>query len=298
MAIFLTVALLSAGPSGAGDESWPVPAQEAAGAAGSPFEIDLALDLPLLGAAVAAAAVPALFVRDLGGPACGASCDPSGLNALDRTVVGNRSPGAARASDALLGLGLALPFALDLVDVLVSRPGDGFHGYGKDTLVLAQSLALSLALNQALKLAVRRPRPYAYDPAVPPAERGAAEAGLSFYSGHAALAFTAATAYATLFTLRHPDSGWVVPVWLGTHLLAASTAYLRVHAGKHFWTDVLAGALVGSAVGWVVPFLHRQAGPARAAGSGLGAREGARFGLAPLPLPGGGGLVLEVRLEP
>ena len=39
---------------------------------------------------------------------------------------------------------------------------------------------------------------------------------------------------------------------------AAVTASLRVAAGKHFFTDVLTGAGVGSAVGFLVPYLHRR----------------------------------------
>jgi undecaprenyl-diphosphatase len=79
---------------------------------------------------------------------------------------------------------------------------------------------------------------------------------MSFFSGHTSLAFSMATAYSYLFARRHPDSPLVVPVWLGAHLLAGTTAVLRVEAGQHFWTDVLAGAAVGSAIGYLVPWLH------------------------------------------
>jgi len=286
LALGLALAL-GAGPAAAQDAQ---PAEP-----GSPFEIDLALDLPVLGVAAAAWVVPFAFGDEGSGAPCGAACDPAGLNALDRTVVGNRSPLAATLSDAFVGVSLALPFALDLLDVLVSDPPDGLAGYGVDALVLAEALAVNLALNQAVKYAVRRPRPYAYDPSLGPAGRTAGDAGLSFYSGHTASAFCAATAYATLFSLRHPDSGWVAPVWLATHALAASTAYLRVHAGKHFWTDVIAGALVGSGVGALIPLVHRRSGPAVARGLDEAAEPGLRLEIAPLLLPGGGGLVLGLR---
>jgi membrane-associated phospholipid phosphatase len=34
---------------------------------------------------------------------------------------------------------------------------------------------------------------------------------------------------------------------------------LRVGSGEHFWTDVLVGAVVGSAFGVLIPTLHRRA---------------------------------------
>ena len=37
---------------------------------------------------------------------------------------------------------------------------------------------------------------------------------------------------------------------------AVGVAALRVAAGKHFPTDVVAGAALGSAVGWLVPTIH------------------------------------------
>ena len=55
--------------------------------------------------------------------------------------------------------------------------------------------------------------------------------------------------------------------------------YERVQSGEHFPTDVITGALMGGAVGLIVPHLHRHAEepPALLVGAG--------------PAPGGGGLV-------
>jgi membrane-associated phospholipid phosphatase len=40
--------------------------------------------------------------------------------------------------------------------------------------------------------------------------------------------------------------------------MAALTGYLRIAADKHYFTDVLVGAIVGSAIGVAVPyFAHR-----------------------------------------
>ncbi len=38
--------------------------------------------------------------------------------------------------------------------------------------------------------------------------------------------------------------------------IGAVTASARVAAGKHFSTDVLAGAALGCGIGWVIPTIH------------------------------------------
>ena len=38
---------------------------------------------------------------------------------------------------------------------------------------------------------------------------------------------------------------------------AAAVGTLRVAAGRHFPTDVLAGAALGSLIGWLIPTVHR-----------------------------------------
>jgi membrane-associated phospholipid phosphatase len=62
---------------------------------------------------------------------------------------------------------------------------------------------------------------------------------------------------------------------------------LRVEAGKHFYTDVLVGAVVGSAIGVAVPMLHRKK---LKLPMGLGSLR-----MAPMLLPDGAGLALVLR---
>lgn len=231
----------------------------AAQSLGSPFAVDLRVDLPVTTAALLGGLVPELIKGELRRPHCGLGCDPAQVNALDRTVIGNRSPAAQTTSDVFLYSAMGLPLLADLADVLATRPPDGLRGFGKDALVLVETVALNFLLNNTIKFAVGRARPLAYDPAVDDATRLAPDAGLSFYSGHSSTTFAIATAYSYLFMQRHPRSPLVIPVWVFSEALAASTAFLRVYAGKHFWTDVITGAAVGAAVGLVVPYLHHRA---------------------------------------
>ena len=66
-----------------------------------------------------------------------------------------------------------------------------------------------------------------------------------------------ATTYSYLFALRHPNSSAKLPIWIGTHAIAATTAAMRVAAGKHFWSDVLVGAAIGSLTGFLVTYFHK-----------------------------------------
>ena len=40
---------------------------------------------------------------------------------------------------------------------------------------------------------------------------------------------------------------------------AAGVGYMRYESGRHFPTDIIVGAAVGSALGWGIPALHRVA---------------------------------------
>jgi membrane-associated phospholipid phosphatase len=202
----------------------------------------------VLAAGVALWTLPPLVERELGAPAC--TCRTADVNGFDRGVIHPRKRGAGAASDVLATALMIAPVGLDALDAR--------HGYAEDLLVMAQAVALNGALGQLVKLAVRRPRPFVYDlPASDPA-RASAESYVSFYSSHTSGAFAASLAYASTFALRHPDSEARWLVYGGAALAAGSVGVLRVLAGQHFPTDVIAGAAVGAAFGLVVPRLHRR----------------------------------------
>jgi membrane-associated phospholipid phosphatase len=257
--------------------------------------LTLGLGAVLLGIELAAPQLP--------GPSCGPVCNADTLNALDRTVVGWHSSSARTASNVLIGLNIALPFAFDLLDVAISRPPNAVRGYLEDALILSEVFVVNAALNTAFKYAVRRPRPFMYEPEPTPggdpglaplAEREEVDAGLSFYSQHSSTAFSLATAYSYLFMLRHPGSRLIVPVWLFSEGLAATTAMLRVLAGKHFYTDILLGAVAGSAIGLLIPFVHRRSVPAGSALAQSAWLRSLRVSASPMVTNGGGGLTLSI----
>jgi len=55
----------------------------------------------------------------------------------------------------------------------------------------------------------------------------------------------------------YPDSKWKPYVWTFSLLAASTVGYMRYESGSHFPSDILVGAVVGGAVGYVVPLLHK-----------------------------------------
>jgi membrane-associated phospholipid phosphatase len=89
------------------------------------------------------------------------------------------------------------------------------------------------ALNTAIKLVVRRRRPQLRGlPALTPTATA-----LSFPSAHASTAFAGALAYSRLGAPAAP-----------LYALAAGLSWSRLYLGVHYPSDVLAGALLGTAV--------------------------------------------------
>lgn len=194
-----------------------------------------------------------------GGLACRAlgptgACDPSELNSLDRTVVGNRSGAWGVVSDVAVISSAVVATAGIVVDTMAAGHPSPWSEIGTDLLVIAETGAAASLMAHMLKYAVRRPRPTAYGE--PPFD-GNLEEQLSFPSGHTTAVASMSAAYATTFALRHPGSPWRFAVAGGAALITGVTAAGRVGDGMHFYTDVAAGALLGAAFGVLVPHLHR-----------------------------------------
>jgi membrane-associated phospholipid phosphatase len=174
--------------------------------------------------------------------------DISQVNTFDRAMMFSYSHPIDLTSTLLeygtAGLPLVFALVMDSKDIIPLG------------VVYIESISLALAAKDLLSYFVPRYRPYMYEggaPGVDPIEND-----LSFPSGHSTIVFAAATAAVTLYAIYAPDSPYFVPFIVGSYALATTTAALRVFAGMHFTTDVLTGAVIGTAFGFLVPFLHQR----------------------------------------
>ncbi|MDF2697979.1 MAG: Membrane-associated phospholipid phosphatase [Labilithrix sp.] len=216
----------------------------------SPYQFRLALDVPLVGLSLAGAS--AAFIEPLPPPCLPASCEPpASMNALDRRVLGYHSPAAHTAADIVVAALLVAPHVANLV---VTRGKDA--AWLEDLTISMESVLLAQAFTQITKAAVGRYAPIVYDERVPLEERMSKDALGSFWSGHTATAFSAATSFAVSYWLRHPRDPWRWVVLATLESTALAVGMMKIRAGYHYPTDIFAGALAGISTGLLVPALH------------------------------------------
>ena len=173
--------------------------------------------------------------------------DPADVNPFDRTVM---MPYSKPLSDVSLGIGFAAALT---PAVLFVEPASEYLTIG---VMYAEALVLSFGTKELIKHLVTRERPYMYDPDTPQSLVESDKHDKSFLSGHTTYAFTGAAFASYVFCKYNPESKWRIPVIAASFSLATATAALRVASGNHFMTDVIAGALLGTAIGIAVPALH------------------------------------------
>jgi membrane-associated phospholipid phosphatase len=219
-------------------------ADRPAGAQG--LELDPLKDGILLGVGLPWAGVSEYLVRTSSRDVLGTP-DRGDVNAFDRAAMFDYSSGLNKTGDVLLVATVLAPatygFFLDLPEMVTAG------------VIYVETIAFADAAKNTFKLLVPRYRPYMYSGGA--SDVDSRENDQSFLSGDATLAFAAATATVYLFSVYFPGSPWFVPLTAGAYGLATLTAALRVAAGMHFMTDVMAGAVLGSAIGYAVPYLHR-----------------------------------------
>lgn len=119
-----------------------------------------------------------------------------------------------------------------------------------------ETLLFAYGIKEWTKLLVYRARPYMYFDGYPQDKVDDGDWNCSFPSGHTTFAFAGAAFTTMVFCQCFPESKWRYAVAGGAFGLAAATGALRMASGNHFLTDVLVGAVIGTACGFAVPYMH------------------------------------------
>jgi membrane-associated phospholipid phosphatase len=196
---------------------------------------------------------------------------------------------AARVSDYLLYSMIAWPYLDSAVAMGTGHVQTGWQM----ALINTQSFVATQLVTFVVKRAVRRERPFktahcAENPADPACESGDSS---SFMSGHSSTAFTGAGLVCAHHGAMPLYGNKIADTAACATALAAATVTggLRIVADKHYASDVLAGAAVGLASGWLLPkLLHYTSWSSGTTTDTAGKKRPAvSWSVAPIATPGG-----------
>lgn len=235
---------------------------------------DPTLDLTVTMGGTAAWLVTEALKEDLAPSHC-RWCTVDSVDARVRDALVWRDTTSAETLSDVTGFVL-MPLAAVGLNALAAAHEGALGNVGEDTLLVAEALVVAGDVTQLTKMLVGRERPFvhALSPDRRPSTAQPSDNDLSFFSGHTSGVFALATASGTIGTMR--GYRWAPLAWSVGGAVAATTAYLRIAADRHWLTDVVVGAVVGAGIGFAVPYFFHSAiddPPSPASGSaGLRAR--------------------------
>jgi membrane-associated phospholipid phosphatase len=215
------------------------------------------VDVSITSIGAAAWIASEVFERDL----APSRCRWCNANAVDAGVRGGliwRDTTAADTISDVTGLVL-MPFAAVGLDALATAHEGAENNIPEDALIVAEATFLAEDVTQLTKLLVGRERPFVH--ALAPEQKSQTDDpdnnNVSFFSGHTSEAFALATSAGTVSEMR--GYRYAPMIWSVGGTLALVTTYLRMAADRHWFTDVVVGALVGAGFGFAMPYVFHSA---------------------------------------
>ena len=216
----------------------------------NPFNLDFTREAVILGTGTAAGITAILIFNNIDALTNEEinSLNRNDVSGFDRIAIGMFAED--HFGDGLLYSAFLLPVSFLAFEETEKDFFDLVFMYGE--VLLIQS-----SITGIVKGTVLRTRPYVYDENSPMNKKTAADARVSFFSGH-----VSSTAAITFFTAR-VFSEYVqgntarILIWSGTIIYPALVGILRMNKHWHFPTDVITGYTIGALVGYFIPELHK-----------------------------------------
>ena len=223
----------------------------------SPFALDYYIDLGIAAGAVGLAVTGLVLDHAVDGWDREETFCKDDINAFDKIWYNEYRPAVDDLGTvAVVANVLVLPVGIYTTEaILQNLPARELVVLGS---MLGESYLLGYGIRNIIKTNVRRTRPYMYTENWDWDSVDDGDYTLSFPSGHTTDAFMGATFLSYTFWKYYPHSNLRIPVIATSYTIAAATGFLRIASGNHFLTDVMAGAALGSAIGFLVPFVHEK----------------------------------------
>ncbi|MBI5325000.1 MAG: phosphatase PAP2 family protein [Ignavibacteriae bacterium] len=218
----------------------------------SPYKLDWTKDGIIIGSCIGLGAVSFILDHNVKPLTIDEfnNLNKNDINGFDRFATEKYSDNISKLSDYALGTAIASPLILVLSDKII----EDWFSIG---IMYGENLMFSGFLSYLAKGTTQRVRPYAYNSEIPTVWKLNSDVKKSFFSGHTSIAFSSAVFLSVVYSDYFPDSDYKLYVWGGSLLLASGIGIMRIESGNHFPTDVIVGAIVGSASGYLIPYLHR-----------------------------------------
>lgn len=173
---------------------------------------------------------------------------PEDVNKFDRIAIGPYQDDVL--ADALLYGSYLLPLTFLTYD-------ETREDFGTLALMYGEVFLLNKGINTLIKGLTTRNRPFVYDAGSPIEEKYKVNARHSFYSGHTSVTASNSFFTAKVFSEYLTDNTAKVLIWSAAAIIPAVTGFSRINTHNHFPTDVIVGYIVGAAIGYLIPELHK-----------------------------------------
>jgi membrane-associated phospholipid phosphatase len=219
----------------------------------SPYALNWAIDAPLTAAAIAGSRYGSHLISERTplSEQQALALTRDRINRLDRAATHHFSADLKDLSDQLGAITRLAPLTL-----LASGPirSDA----GTIGVMYVQTFFVASAVSSFSKHLMPRYRPFVFNDDLTYDQKISSDPGKSFLSTQALDVWSTFVFSAKVFNDYYPDSRLVPYVWGGAVAAGSAMSYIRYATGTHYPTDIIAAAILGSAIGYGIPMLHRR----------------------------------------
>ena len=176
------------------------------------------------------------------------SLNPQDVNKFDRNAIGtfeSDTPG-----DILLYGSFAFPLTFLTYEKTL-------EDFGTVAVMYGEAVLLNASLNALVKAITLRDRPFVYDMNSVLEPKLDVDARYSFYSGHTSMTAVNTFYTAKVYSAYISDGTTKTLLWTAAAIIPAIAGYSRIDTHNHFPTDVIVGYIVGAAIGYFIPEIHK-----------------------------------------